>query len=64
MRASCWATCDSRSSSREIIWSEGLPKGFFLVYKEHMLLHDEWDVSLINLDLDNDINSDIIINNE
>jgi hypothetical protein len=29
-----------------------------------MLLHDEWDVSLVNLDLDNDINSDIIINNE
>jgi len=28
-----------------------------------MLLHDEWDVSLVNLDLDNDINSDIIINN-
>jgi len=29
-----------------------------------MLLHDEWDVSLVNLDLDNDINSDIIIDNE
>ena len=29
-----------------------------------MLFHDEWDVSLVNLDLDNDINSDIIINNE
>jgi hypothetical protein len=29
-----------------------------------MLLHDEWDVFLVNLDLDNDINSDIIINNE